>query len=284
MATRTAEDQDASRRMRLHRGPQTLHALTANDSLFEFCWIKSAVSPRDLAEVHSVLDADVVKWNERLFSYSVPNGGVICQVVVKDGGNIDAVRPFRRRRQAEHEVDTNPGEHTAITRRVSVMHFVHDHIVEVLFSKPVQSFRTRQFLHRRNHQIATEFTAIGQVPRRAPFCEYRIQNQRKCSFGLSQNMCSMGNHQDSRPSAEFLSNLSGVKCGQPCLAHASGDRDQSPRVASLPKFLQFSQCRCLPWARNKGKFAFVSDFRFEVCCAVLLRIPSIHLHQFRCQW
>ena len=82
------------------------------------------------------------RWAQTWEFQALLKARAVAGDIVLGEAYVDTIRPFRRRRQTEHEVPANPGEHTPITGSVSMMHFVHDHIVEVLFSKSVQSFRT----------------------------------------------------------------------------------------------------------------------------------------------
>src|SRR3990167_8472024 len=130
MTARTAEQNRPFGWMLFHVRPQPLHSFAASDAPLEFLKLETAVPPGDLLEVNRILEADVVERNKRFFGNPVANRRMIRQVVVKDGRDVDTVSPLRSRGEAEYEVGLNPGKDSTIARRVRVMHFVDDHIVE----------------------------------------------------------------------------------------------------------------------------------------------------------
>jgi hypothetical protein len=130
MTARTAEQDRPFGWVLLHGRPQSLHSFAASDAPLEFLKLETAVFPGDLQEVDRILEADVVERNKRFFGNPVANRRVIRQVVVKDRRDVDTVRPLRSRREAEYEVSLKPSKDATIARRVCVMHFVDDDVVE----------------------------------------------------------------------------------------------------------------------------------------------------------
>ncbi len=162
---RTTEEERPIGRVFFHGRPQPIHPFAAGDSLLQFGKVKSSVSPGDLPEIDGVLDANIVEGNESLFGDSLANAGVISQVVIKDGRNVDAVGTFRSRGQTKCKVTVKFREHATVARCMRMVHLVHDHIVKVLVRESLKAFRSREFLDRRDDQFAGQVTLIADIPR-----------------------------------------------------------------------------------------------------------------------
>ena len=77
--------------MFFHRQGEPLHTLTLCDMFLKLRDIEATVPPGDLVKVDSVLDANVMKRNERFIANTVTDRRMVSKVVIKDRGDVVAV-------------------------------------------------------------------------------------------------------------------------------------------------------------------------------------------------
>lgn len=92
-------------------------------------------------------------------------GTEISQVVIKNGGDIDAVGAFRSCSQTKCKITINLSKDATVAWCMRMMHFVHDDIVKVLVRESLKSFRTRKFLDRSDDQFAGQVALIADISR-----------------------------------------------------------------------------------------------------------------------
>src|SRR5690606_35730888 len=130
------------------------------------------------------------------------------EVVVEDASYIHSVGSLQRSSQAKCEVAVDLREHTPVGRCVGVVDLVDDGVVELLSSESLKPLWSREFLNRRDHDVAIQVAAIAEVPSGPSFAKLRVQDHRQRRFGLGEDMGAMGDDQYARPLIETLTNLS----------------------------------------------------------------------------
>ena len=128
----------------------------------ESCNVIAPPLPRDCAEVRCVRDSEVVERAEELLFQGFPDAQLRSEVAVEPSGDVLAVCPLRRRREAEENARCQVLEEPLIAGRFSMMKLVDDDDIEVITSKLLDLIAMKR-LDRSEHMSPPIGTLAGDV-------------------------------------------------------------------------------------------------------------------------
>ena len=172
--------------------PQAFHALAVFEFLFQRGGIEAAVAPRDLLEVHIVLESEIVEGHQRAFRDPVADGGLPREYVIEKRCHVHAIGSLRRGGEAQGEGSVQPGHDPPVAGRLGVVDFVDDGIVEVLAIQLGEAFGSGELLHRGDDEIAAHVAVRAEIPSYAGFIPFRLHSGANGGFGLDQDFSAVG--------------------------------------------------------------------------------------------
>ena len=196
VAAGAAEDERAGIGIGLPCGPQAFHALAVFEFLLQRGGIEAAVAPRDLLEVHIVLEPEIVEGNQRAFRDAIADGGLPRQHVVEERCHVHAIGALRGGGEAEGEGGIQPGHDPPVAGGLGVVDFVDDDVVEVLAIQLGEAFGAGEFLDRGDDEIAAHVAVRAEIPSDAGFLPFRLHGGADGGLGLDQDFGAVGDDQD----------------------------------------------------------------------------------------